>query len=190
MLNIKIQQKAEVLADGSYPARVLYVIDLGRQIVSTPQGEKVTNQVSIGFQVFEDEVPHTLSRRFTASLHKKASLKPVVEAITGKSIEDLPEFSLIELLGHPCLVQTQQQTFTSQTTGDEVTYVKLAHVVRPPKGMAVPGLTEDPFFFSIKTRDPAIFEGRLTTYQQALVQKSLDWQQTSEDKDFDDEIPF
>jgi hypothetical protein len=123
--------KAERVAEGTYPARLVQLISLGVQ-ESEWQGEKKTAaKVMLTFElptetinINGEEQPKWLSKQFNLSLHEKSSLTPVVKALDPSGqCQDLTQ-----LLGKPCMVQVG-----STSTGN----AKITSIVAPMKGMPV-----------------------------------------------------
>lgn len=144
---------------GTYPARLFSLIDLGTQTASWEGKEKPAHKILLQFEITDaenrrdDGTAHTMSRRFTASLHPKAALRKLLEAWRGRPFtpEELKAFDLKTLLGVPCLVG-----IIHETKGDK-TYANLSSIMRLPKGFA-PGLDTEPLIhFDLSAPDWTVF---------------------------------
>ena len=144
---------------GTFTARCVGLIDLGTQ-TSTYEGEsKAAHKLLLQFELCDpdnrraDGTPHTVSKRFTASLHPKAALRGVLEAWRGRpfSPEELRGFDLKTLLGVPCLLGIVH------VEKDGKTFANISSCMRLPKGMPAPvgelGLT----WFDLSSPDWQVF---------------------------------
>lgn len=155
---------------GSYPARLCALIDLGTQ-TSTWEGEqKTAHKVLLTFEVTDPETrrddgsAHTISRRFTASLHVKSALRKLLEAWRGKpfSVDELRQFDLKVLVGMSCMVSV-----IHETKGDK-TFANLASVMKLPRGFA-PGIDTEPLVhFDLSAPDWAVFAGLSSKLQEQI----------------------
>lgn len=144
---------------GTYPARCIGLIDLGTQ-TSVYEGEsKSAHKLLLQFELCDadarrdDGAPHTVSKRFTASLHPKAALRQFLEAWRGRPFtpEELRGFDLPKLLGQTCLLGLVH------TEKDGRTYANIASVVKLPKGMAAPNGELDLVQFDLSAPDWQVF---------------------------------
>lgn len=116
--------------EGLWSAVCVDVVDLG--IVKTSFGEKP--QIKIVFQL-EERDPKTdkrflVSRRFTPSLHEKASLRQILSAWRGRQFtaDEVVEFDVERLIGANAQVQVMH------AIGDEgQVWANVAAVVPPLK---------------------------------------------------------
>lgn len=150
-------------APGTFTARLVALIDLGTQ-QSTYEGEaKSAKKILFKFEILDDEnrrddgSPHTLSKRFTASLHERAALRKFLEAWRGKpfSPDELRGFDLKNLLGQPCLLGIVN------TEKEARTYANLSSCMKLPKGMAAPAATEALALWDMTAQEPdwGVFAG-------------------------------
>ena len=130
---------------GSYPARLCSLVDLGTQTTTWEGEPKTAHKVLLTFEVTDPETrrddgsAHTISRRFTASLHVKSALRKLLEAWRNKTFtsDELRQFDLKVLVGMPCMVSV-----IHETKGDK-TFANLASVMKLPRGFA-PGIETEP----------------------------------------------
>ncbi len=122
---------------GTFTARCTSVIDLGTQKTVWEGEEKQAHKVLLSFELTDaenrraDGSPHTVSKRFTASLHAKAALRKFLESWRGRPFtpQELAGFDVKNVLGLPCLVG-----IVHEAKGEKV-YANLASVMKLPKGM-------------------------------------------------------
>lgn len=129
---------------GSYPAVLRAMIDLGTQS-STFDGEaKSARKIMFKFEIVDpdnrrsDGTAHTVSKRFTASLHECAALRKFLEAWRGRPFtpEELRGFDLAKLLGQPCLLGIVHQEREGKT------FAAVSSCMKLPRGMAAPQASE------------------------------------------------
>lgn len=129
---------------GTYTAVLIAMIDLGTQ-TSTFEGEaKAARKIMLKFEITDsdnrrsDGTAHTVSKRFTASLHERAALRKFLEAWRGRPFtpEELKGFDLAKLLGVACLLGIVHQE------RDGRTFAGISSCMKLPKGMTAPPATE------------------------------------------------
>lgn len=162
---------------GTFAARCVGLIDLGTQ-TSTYEGEtKAAHKLLLQLEITDaenrrsDGSPHTISKRFTASLHPKAGLRKFLESWRGKPFtpEELKAFDTRNLLGLPCLVGV-----VHETKGDK-TYANLASVMKLPKGMPAGAGELNPVAFDLAAPDWQVFAG-LSSRLQGQIADSPEYQ--------------
>lgn len=202
---------------GATAARCAAVIDLGSQ-QSTYQGETKTQaKILLTFELAElrsDGTPHRVSRRMTASLHKKAQLRAFLEQWRGRAFtdEELRAFNVGKLLKAPCLLNLVH----IERAGKQ--YANILSVSPVPKGMTAPEPVDAPVLFDLSAPDWQVFAG-LSSRLQETISASPEYQAANPPKsvtvtaapapaasrpapaptpapaaagfaDFDDDIPF
>lgn len=179
---------------GTYPARCVLIADLGTQ-ESDYQGEtKRAAKLFVQFEICEPETRREdgkafcIGKRFTASLHEKAGLRKTLESWRGRpfSPDELRGFSLVNVLGKPCLLSVVQET-----KGDR-TYSNIASIMGLPKGMSCQESSNQPIAFDLANPDWIVFE-KLPEWLQEQIAASPEFKQAREGvttSDFADDIPF
>ncbi len=124
--------------DGSHAAVCCDVIDLG-EIAGF--GGKVQHKIEIAWQIDEprdDGKRYVVKRRYTNSLHEKATLRKDLESWRGRAFseEELRGFDLENLLSAPALINIVHQT------RDGSTYANVAGIMKLPKGMIAITITD------------------------------------------------
>lgn len=196
------------IEDGSYPARLVQIIDIGEQERIDFDTGKPTGQYQRRlFLTFEfptetiemngEEWPRWQSMEVTLSFHKRAKLPQIVSALDPKyQVTDLSE-----LVGRPALV-----TIGSTKNGRP----KITNIVQLPKGMQVEDLKSPPVVFDMDDFDVEVFN-TLPNFIQNRIKEAKNFsadmlpdnneeeskkkQDKEEPKseapnDFDDELPF
>jgi hypothetical protein len=121
--------------DGSFPATLVAVIDLGTQEDDYKGVIREARKVFLGFELHgetkQDGSPHVVGRAYTLSLAEKAALTPVAKALLRREIQPDEEIEMPSLLGKPCIV-----AMAPVTSGDKV-YINFAGIQPPMKGMTI-----------------------------------------------------
>jgi len=195
---------------GAYIGRCYSLIDLGTQLSSGQYGEKLQHKIRIGWELFgEDEqgnpltievngreMPMTISKSYTVSLHEKAGLRKDLAAWRGKDFtdEEAKAFDVAKLLGAYCMVNVT----TSETNGK--TYSNVAGLTPLPGALknARPAAVHDNVVFDLDQPDMRVFETFHEKLQEA-IKRSPEWERNQrrpaeqQEPSFsmaEDDIPF
>jgi hypothetical protein len=183
----------ELIPPGTYPATCVEFTDLGTQ--ETKYGLK--RQIRLGWeisgQLMKTGKPFIVSRIFTFSANVKATLRPIIEGMTGKKFDSA--FDTKSLIGCPCLVSVQHND-----NGD-ATFANVEAVVSAPSGSPAPNILSEPIYFSLDPDefDEAVFR-KLPEKRQAKIGATPEWMNlvatkklrglSSSEKIGGDSIPF
>lgn len=194
---------------GAYIGRCYSLIDLGTQLSSGQFGEKLQHKIRIGWELFGDdedgnpltvnvdgkEMPMTISKSYTVSLHEKAGLRKDLAAWRGRdfSEEEAKAFDVSKLLGAYCMVNCTH----SETNGK--TYTNVAGLTPLPGALknAKPAPVHEHVVFDLDKPDMKVFNSFHEKLQEA-IKKSPEWQQSQRKpssgfddmpSDFDSEDP-
>jgi len=194
---------------GAYIGRCFSLIDLGTQFTDGQFGPKSQHKIKIGFELFgEDDngepltldvdgkqMPLTISKSYTVSLHEKAGLRRDLAAWRGKDFtdEEAKSFDVAKLLGAYAMVNVT----TSETNGK--TYTNIAGLTPIPGALknAKPAPVHSNVIFDLDKPDMQVFDTFHEKLQEA-IKKSPEWAQANGIKhnhaptmeDEDGEIPF
>ena len=116
--------------EGLHLAVCVDAIEMGEQ--ETPWGLK--RKVQLRWQLHDklaDEKPFLVSKKYTASLHKKATLRQHIDSWRGKGLtdEEASEFDLEKLIGANCQLNINHVSFN-----DGGVFAAVNAIVPPPKG--------------------------------------------------------
>lgn len=159
----------ELVSEGTHIARCVRIIDLGMQ----PGGKEFPEPKKTVMFTFEiaaemrivngEERPTLISRRFTASLHEKATLRKFLETWRGRKFtkEELAGFELRKVLGQPCMLTIVHS--------DDKKYANIAAAAAMPRGSIAPPQMEASIYYEIE-------QGRDATYHllSEKLQSSID----------------
>lgn len=127
---------------GTHAAVCCDVIDLGVLKVAFGGKEKQQHKVTIVWQIDEvrdDGKPFTVRKRYTCSLHEKASLRKDLESWRGRAFTEteLAGFDLENLLSIPALLNV-----IHAPGRDGGTFANVASLMKLPKGIMAPEVRE------------------------------------------------
>ena len=174
---------------GAYIGRCFSLVDLGTQLTTGQYGEKLQHKIRIAWELFgEDEngqpltidvdgkeMPMTISKGYTVSLHEKSSLRKDLAAWRGRDFtdEEAKAFDVSKLLGAYCMVNVT----TSETNGK--TYSNVAGLTPLPGALknAKPAAVHANLVFDLDAPDMAVFNSFHEKLQGA-IKKSPEWQRS------------
>ena len=156
--------------NGSHMGRCHSLIDLGTQLTVGQFGEKLQHKIKLGWELWgEDEngqpltievdgkeMPLTISKSYTVSLHEKAALRKDLAAWRGKDFtdEEARGFDVSKLLGAYGMVNVT----TSENNGK--TYTNVAGISPVPALLknSKPAPVHANVLFDLDNPDMALFE--------------------------------
>lgn len=158
---------------GAHSAVCVDVVDLGVLEVNFGGKSKKQHKIRLVWQIEEvmaDNKPYIVQKRYTLSLHEKASLRKDLESWRGRAFTtaELEGFDVETVIGVPCLLNV------IETQKDGATYANVSSIMRLPKGMN-----------AIKPRDYVrVIDREPQQAQQPEDQQAEAWGIT------DDDVPF
>lgn len=159
---------------GSHIATCVDVVDLGI-VKSTYSGKtKAQHKVNVIWQIGEnrdDGKPFMPRKRYTLSLHEKASLRKDLESWRGRpfSEAELDGFDIEALIGVPCMLSVVHAAQNGSV------YANVTAIMRLPKG--VEAIKADPAYVRVQDRPTATPGGEAPPADEG-------WQPS------DDDVPF
>jgi hypothetical protein len=120
---------------GSYNARCVSIIDLGTQHNNYNGEEKIVHQVMLRWELLGEKTstgePFLIGKRYTVSMHSKATLRNILESWRGRpfTAEEEAGFDLKNVLGKDCLLNIIHKVNESGKTNAQI-----AAVSAPMKG--------------------------------------------------------
>ena len=182
-------KKFENPPPGTYGAVCIKVIDLGTQAVTWEGDTKYQRKVFIQWELdelMEDKRPFVTGRKFTVSLHSKATLRKFIENWRGRDFtdEELLGFNPVKLIGAPCMLSLV-------ASGD---FVNVASAAKLPKGMTPLKPVNPTVYFSLDEFDQKIYDG-LSNKMKEDIGKSPEYMELKSGKgdpfaDMPNDIPF
>lgn len=171
---------------GAYIGRCYSLIDLGTQLTTGQFGEKLQHKIQIRWELFgEDEqgqpltvvvdgkeMPMTISKGYTVSLHEKSALRRDLAAWRGRDFtdEEAKAFDVSKLIGVYCMVNVT----TSETNGK--TYSNVAGLTPLPGALknAKPAPVHENIIFNLDEPNMEVFSKFHEKLQEA-IKRSPEW---------------
>ena len=160
------------IAEGTYLAICNMLVDLGLQYNETYKNS--SRKVLIGWEIPEETYEYdgevhrkTLSKRYTASLSERATLRQDLASWRGRDFtqEELAAFDLRNIVGASCLINVIHKESNGKT------YANISSIVALPKSMKKASLNEPPIVFDLDTDDLAIID-KLPSWIGDIIKKS------------------
>lgn len=171
---------------GVHIGRCYSLIDLGTQTTNGQYGEKQQHKIRVAWELFgEDEdgqpltidvdgkeMPMTISKSYTVSLHEKAGLRKDLAAWRGRDFteEEAKAFDVSKLIGAYCMVNVT----TSENNGK--TYSNVAGLTPLPAALknAKPAAVHPNVIFNLDEPDMKVFASFHEKLQEA-IKSSPEW---------------
>lgn len=187
------------IPEGTYPAVCNMLVDLGMQF--NEAYKNTSRKVLIQWQIPEEtieidgeEVPRTISNRYTLSLGEKASLRADLAAWRGRDFtpQELEAFDLRNIVGAPCLINIIHKDSNGKR------YANISSIMALPKGMPKPQISGEPIIFDLD-ESPLADVAKLPKWVAEIIYKSTTYQDkistpptAAEFEELDDEekLPF
>jgi hypothetical protein len=141
IVSAKTQKEFQLHPEGAFPAVCCDVVDLGLQEVTYQGIKKMQHKMRLAFLTGaygEDGRPSYTSRRFTASLDERGTLRPFLEAWRGKRFteDELSGVDLGNLIGVGAMLEIIHEAGKQDSTK---TYDNIFRISRLPKVDAFSG---------------------------------------------------
>jgi hypothetical protein len=155
---------------GVYVARCYSLIDMGTQVSDGQYGSKEQHKIRIAFEIFGDDdagnpltidvdgkqMPLTISKTYTLSLHEKSGLRKDLAAWRGRDFteEEAKAFDVSKLVNAYCMINVT----TSENNGK--TYTNIAGITPLPQALknAKPAAVHEVVMFDLDQPDWEIFQ--------------------------------
>jgi len=174
--------KQELLEVGTYPARLVQVIDLGIQAQRPYQGQEKppAHMVSFTYELLDvfmldeegndiEDKPRWISEQFPI-YHPSADLAKSTKRVKALDPDNDFDFDLSKLVGQPCMVTTAHKESKGKTYCNisNVTTMRARDVAKAPQ------LVNDPVVFSLDEPDMAVFK-KLPEWLQTKIKENLEY---------------
>jgi hypothetical protein len=200
------QREFKLVPPGTYTARCYQMIDLGTQRTSGQFGEKLQHKIRISWEIFgeDDEgkaltvdvqgkqMPMTVDREFTLSMHENSTLRAFLGTWRGKAFTDDEAFTfdVSRLVGAYAMVSVAHSESKNGKT-----YANVTAAAKLPKALsdAKPAGVHQEIVFNLDDPDLQVFEN-LPQWIQDKIQQSPEWERkwnrSAKTDDLDHDIPF
>lgn len=167
----------EPIEEGTHLGVCNMLVDLGMQYNETYKNS--SRKVLIGWEIPDETIelddgphPRQISKRYTASLNEKSTLRSDLAAWRGRDFtpEELAAFDLRNIVGASCLINVIHKESNGKT------YANIGNIMALPKGMAKGKLSEPAVIFDLDT-DPVEDVDKLSKWIGDIIKKSETYQQ-------------
>ena len=171
---------------GAYIGRCFSLVDLGTQLSVGQFGEKMQHKIKLGWELFGEEedgtpltimvdgkeMPLTISKSYTVSLHEKASLRKDLAAWRGKDFteDQAKAFDVAILLGTFCMVNVTQSENNGKVYSNVAGLTPIPGALRNSK----PAPVHANVMFDLDAPDMTVFATFHEKLQEA-IKKSPEW---------------
>ena len=187
------------IAEGTYLAICNMLVDLGLQFNETYKNS--SRKVLIGWEIPDETYEYdgethrkTLSKRYTASLSERATLRQDLAAWRGRDFtqEELAAFDLRNIVGVSCLINVIHKESNGKT------YANISSIMALPKGMKKAALNEPPIIFDLDTDDLSVIDnlpawiGEIIKKSETYLERTVKPVEVSEipEDDSEEQLPF
>ena len=167
----------ELTPSGTMVGICYRVIDIGTQ-QSEYQGQvKRAKKITLSWELPDEKMADgtrifSIHKRYTLSLHEKATLRLDLESWRGVPFTDdeLKGFDISKLLGKPCMLGIVHETRGGKT------FANISSILKMPKGMPVPESVNTPIQFDLSNFDQAVYDS-FSESLKATIAKSPEYQE-------------
>ena len=164
-----------LLPEDVYPAVCYLLVDLGDQY--SEQFDKTSRKVLIGWELPGEKLDNgetrRLSRTYTSSLNSKGNLRKDLISWRGRdfTVDELKKFDLRNIVGAPCMISVIHKD------GQNGKYATIGGIMKLPKGMPVPALSNGYTIFDLDDADPEDKMKDLPEWIQTRIMESETWKE-------------
>jgi hypothetical protein len=147
--------------EGMHLGILISVIDLGTHMEQFPGSPKpqARHKVKLTWEIpgelMENGKPFIVSKDYLLSLNAKATLRKHLESWRNKPLTEAEAkagITLDTLLGRPAQINVMH---VPTSTGG--TYAKITGVFKPPQGLDIPKMENEPLYFALDNFDDNVF---------------------------------
>lgn len=138
--------KPTTIADGTYLARIVHIIDMGLQgsLNITTNLEEFKRIIKITFEVLdEEETPTLLSKDYTAVMSSASHLYALCRALQPNNEKDY--YNVAELINSGCIIAVE-----NKTSKQNKTYTNVNSVTAPVGSMELPKARSNQIVYDIE----------------------------------------
>ena len=165
-----------LLAEDVYPAVCCMLVDLGEQY--SEQFKVSQRKVLISWELPGEKLDNGETRRlsntYTASLNSKGNLRKDLISWRGRdfTVDELKKFDLRNIVGAPCMLSV-----VHKVGQDGTKRAVIGGIMKLPKGMPVPALTNGFTIFDLDEPDAADKMDDLPEWIQTRIRESETWKE-------------
>ncbi|UOF76827.1 hypothetical protein [Caudoviricetes sp.] len=171
---------------GVFIGRCYGLIDLGTQLTNGQYGEKMQHKIQLRWELFGEDnegnpltidvegvqMPLTISKSYTVSLHEKSGLRRDLAAWRGRdfSDEEAKAFDVSKLLGAYCMVNVTESSRDGKTYSNVSGLTPLPGALKASKPQPV----HENIVFDLDKPDVGVFQSFHEKLQEA-IKRTPEW---------------
>ena len=167
----------EPAPEGVFPARCIWVVDLGTQVSDGIYGHSEKHQMYINWELVDESTssgqPLTIGAFFTVSLNPKGNLRATLESWRGRafSAEELKGFDVSKLINAPCLISVKHQP---KADGSGIR-AQVSGVMAPMKGQKIGEARDNRYLVDLDATDAKTQVEALPDWLKQKIQVTPEW---------------
>ena len=167
----------EPAPEGVFPARCIWVVDLGTQVSDGMFGHSEKHQMYVNWELVDETAnngqPMTIGAFFTVSLNPKGNLRPTLESWRGRAFtpEELKGFDIAKLINAPCLISVKHQP---KADGSGIR-AQVSGVMAPMKGQVIGPAREPSILIDLDAPDAPAKVEALPDWLKAKIASTAEW---------------
>lgn len=167
----------EPAPEGVFPARCIWVIDLGTQVSDGIYGHIEKHQMYVNWELVDETThggqPMTIGSFFTASLNPKGNLRATLESWRGRAFSpnELKGFDISKLINTPCLISVKHQP---KADGSGIR-AQVSGVMAPMKGQTIAATREKNRLVDLDAADAKQQVEALPEWLKTKIQNTKEW---------------
>lgn len=167
----------EPAPEGVFPARCIWVVDLGTQISDGIYGHSEKHQMYINWELVDEATssgqPMTIGAFFTVSLNPKGNLRPTLESWRGRAFtpDELKGFDISKLINAPCLISVKHQP---KADGSGMR-AQVSGVMAPMKGQKIADARDNRYLVDLDASDAITQVEALPDWLKQKIQVTPEW---------------
>ena len=171
----------EPAPEGVFPARCIWVVDLGTQVSDGMFGHSEKHQMYVNWELVDETAnngqPMTIGAFFTVSLNPKGNLRPTLESWRGRAFtpEELKGFDIAKLINAPCLISVKHQP---KADGSGIR-AQVSGVMAPMRGQVIPSAREETVLLDLDAPDAKAKVEALPEWLQNKITITPEWTRMS-----------
>lgn len=167
----------EPAPEGVFPARCIWVVDLGTQVSDGLYGHQERHQMYVNWELVDESTasgqPMTIGAFFTVSLNPKGNLRATLESWRGRAFspEELKGFDISKLINAPCLISVKHQP---KQDGSGIR-AQVSGVMAPMKGQKIADARDTRFLVDLDASDAKQQVEALPDWLKAKIYATKEW---------------
>ena len=167
----------EPAPEGVFPARCIWVVDLGTQVSDGMYGHQERHQIYVNWELVDETTasgqPMTIGAFFTLSLNPKGNLRATLESWRGRAFtaDELRGFDISRLIDAPCLISVKHQP---KADGSGLR-AQVSGVMAAMKGQVIAPAKDNRYLVDLDASDAEKQVDALPDWLKQKIQTTKEW---------------